>query len=244
MIIDAHAHIDEVQALGWIDPPEKLVSLMDKAGIDKAVVATYANLPGFNPTAMEYVANAVNKYPERLIPYVRLDPWYGDRAIEVLVEAVEKFNFKGVKFHPVHYTLHPYGEQTVNIIKKAADYDIPVMFHCSDEEMSLPLQIELAVKKVPEAKVICAHLGGYFHNNDVVRMAATYENLYVDTCEFPYPKYIKKVVEQAGAEKVLFGTDLPTTNPFVEMEKIKLAGVTEEQEKMIFGGNIARILKL
>lgn len=244
MIIDSHAHIDEVEALGWIDPPEKLIALLDSAGISQAVVSTYANLPGFNNGALEYVANAVKKYPGRFLPFVRLDPWYGSRAIDVLVEAVEKHNFKGVKFHPVHYTLHPYGEQTVNIIKKAAEYDIPVLFHCSDEQMCLPLQIELAAKRVPEAKIICAHAGGYFHNDDIVRMMAENENIYMDTCEFPYPNYIKKIVGLVGAERVLFGSDLPTTNINVEMAKIKLAGLTEEEEKLIFCGNISRILKL
>lgn len=243
MIIDAHAHIDEVPALDWIDPPEKLMPLLDIAGIDMAVVSTYANMPGFNDGAMEYVYDACLRYP-RLIPYIRLDPWYGDRALDVMRTAVEQFGFKGVKLHPVHYTLHPYGEQTVSILKLAREYDIPVLFHCSDEEMSLPLQIALAVKQSPETIVICAHMGGFFHNEDVVRLMCEHENVFVDTSEFPYPAYIKKAVNLVGAERVLFGTDLPTTNVFVEMEKVRLAGLTDSEEQAVFGGNIARILKL
>lgn len=244
MIIDAHAHSDVVEALGWIDPPEKLIALLDKFDIDKAVVSTYANMPGINPRAIEYLAEADEKYPGRLLPFVRIDPWYGEKAVECVETAIEKYHFKGVKFHPVHYTLHPYGKETVDIIKKAADYDVPVIFHCSDEQMSLPLQIAFAAKQVPEAKIICAHMGGYFHNDDVINMLAEYPNIYADTCEFPYPAYIKKAIAAGGPEKVMFGSDFPTTNGFVEIQKIKLAGLTAEEEEMVFCGNIKRLLKL
>lgn len=243
-LIDAHAHTDVVEALGWIDPPEKVLALMDKYGIEKAVVSTYANMPGINPKAIEYLAEADANYPGRFLPFVRVDPWYGERAVDCVVEAITKYHFKGVKMHPVHYTLHPYGAETVAILKKAAEFDVPVLFHCSDEEMSLPLQIELAAQKVPEAKIICGHTGGYFHCEDIMRMLAEYPNIYCDCCEFPYPKFIKKAVAMGGPEKVLFGTDQPTTNGYVEIQKVKLAGLTPEQEEMVYWKNISKLLKL
>ncbi len=64
-IIDAHTHVDEVPALGWIDPPEKLVKLLDEVGIARAVVMTYTELPGFNPHALEYLADVVARFPDR-----------------------------------------------------------------------------------------------------------------------------------------------------------------------------------
>ena len=244
MIIDSHAHMDELVALGWLDPPEKVIKLMDWAGIDKAVVSTYCNLPGINDNALEYVADGVSKYPDRLIHYVRLDPWYGDRAISILERAVEEFNFKGVKLHPVHYTLHPFGEATVNILKKAANYGIPVLFHCSDETMSLPLQIEKAIIQSPNTVVILAHMGGFFHYNDAIKVCKRNENVYLDTCEISYVSVIKKAVSEVGADKILFGTDIPTDNPFFEIEKIKACNLSKEAEDKIFFKNIAKILKL
>jgi len=46
MIVDSHAHVDEVPALGWIDPPEALIAELDDAGIDRAVVMTYTDAVG------------------------------------------------------------------------------------------------------------------------------------------------------------------------------------------------------
>lgn len=244
MIIDSHAHMDEVASLGWMDPPERVLKFMDMAGIDMAVVSTYCNLPGINDGALEYVYEGCKKFPGRFIPYVRLDPWYGQRALDVVDIAVKKYNFRGLKFHPVHYSLHPFGEDTVKLLRKAADYDIPVLFHCSDEAMCLPLQIAEAVRQSPETKVILAHMGGFFHSNDAIEVAKKYKNVYIDTCEMPIINEIKRAVKELGADKVLFGTDIPTDNPLFEIEKIKSIGLLKEEEDLIFYKNIARILKM
>lgn len=53
-----------------------------------------------------------------------------------------------------------------------------------------------------------------------------------------------KAVEELGPERVLFGTDMPTDNPLLEVEKIKHANLGKEAEDMIFYKNIARLLNL
>jgi hypothetical protein len=37
--------VDEYEAFGWFDPPEAMIKLMDEAGIENAVVMTYADAP-------------------------------------------------------------------------------------------------------------------------------------------------------------------------------------------------------
>ncbi len=105
-IIDAHTHVDEVPALGWIDPPEKLVKLLDEVGIARAVVMTYTELPGFNPHALEYLADVVARFPDRLVGFVRLHPWY-DEAADLLRRAISQHRMKGIKLHPVGTLDHP-----------------------------------------------------------------------------------------------------------------------------------------
>ena len=45
-IIDMHAHVDVCEPLNWFDTGEKLVKLMDEAGIEKAVVQCLSESPG------------------------------------------------------------------------------------------------------------------------------------------------------------------------------------------------------
>lgn len=110
--------------------------------------------------------------------------------------------------------------------------------------MSLPLQIELAAEKVSEATIILAHSSSFYHNEDAINVAKKCSNVYLDTCEMPYPSVIKKAVQEIGAERILFGTDMPTDNARLEIDKMKLSSLKREEEELIYWKNIARILNL
>lgn len=243
-IIDAHAHMEVYSPLGIDDNPQKVLNYMDMAGIDRACISTYTNYPGMNPESIEYYEECRKKYMDRFIPYLRMDPGYGEKAVNALKLAVEKYNFKGVKLHPVDYSLAPFEETTIELLNMAAYYDIPVLYHCSDEMMCLPLEIEWAAEQCPKTKIVLGHMGGFFHQEDALNVAKRNENVFLETCEQPYSQSIKRAVKEIGSERILFGTDMPTDNPILEVKKIKLAGLKMQEEENIFYNNIAKILKL
>lgn len=243
-IIDAHAHMEIYSPQGIEDSPEKVLRYMDSAGIEKACISTYTNYPGMNPESMEFYQESCKKAKGRFIPFLRLDPGYGERALRALELAVERYDFRGVKLHPVDYSLAPFEETTIKILEMAAYYDIPTLFHCSDEMMCLPLQIEWAAEACPGSKIILGHMGGFFHHEDAINVAKRNDNIYLETCEQPYSSLIKKAVAEIGSERVLFGTDMPTDNPVLEVTKVKLAGLSAEDEENIFCNNICKLVKL
>jgi uncharacterized protein len=151
---------------------------------------------------------------------------------------------KGLKLHPVGYVMHPTSEQTINLIRHAAELNVPTLFHCGDEEFTMPLQIAEAASMVPEAQIILGHMGGYFHVKDAIRVAKRHPNLILETSAMPYPKLIKEAVDALGAERILFASDGPGCDPSIEVEKVRRAGLTPEQEALIFSGNTERLLGL
>ncbi len=242
MIIDSHTHVDEAPAYGWFDPPETIVNLLDEAEIEQAIVMTYRDAPGPEERVIEYIAEAIQRYPGRLIGYARMNPRYGDEAVELFDKAIREYKFKGLKLHPVSYVMHPASDATLELIRHAASLNAPALFHCGDEEFTLPLQVAEAAEAVPEATIILGHMGGYFHVRDAIRVAKRLPNLVLETSAMPYPAMIRETVEQLGAERLLFASDGPGCDPALEVEKVKRAGLTSEQESLIFEGNIARIL--
>jgi predicted TIM-barrel fold metal-dependent hydrolase len=242
VIIDTHTHVDEVPALGWIDPPETLLRLMDEAGIAKSVIMTYTDLPGVNPDALEYIAGVVARYPDRLIGYARLNPIYND-AVQLLEMAIVHYGFKGLKLHPVTTLAHPADAETVRLVHKAAEYNAPTLFHCGDEPMTTPLAIAETVRKCPEATIILGHMGGYFHVEEAIEVAVRLPNVLLETSAMPYPARIKEAVERIGAQRVLFASDGPGCDPSIEVQKVKLAGLTPEEEALVFETNIRRLLE-
>lgn len=244
MIIDMHMHIDDVPSLGWKMSAAECIERMDEAGVDAAAVMTIADLPGINPNALELIAEACADHPGRLYGFIRLHPWYGAKAVELLGRAVEKSGFRGLKLHPVSSLAHPSGDDTINLIRKAGDLGVPTLFHCGDEPMTTPLSIEPAAVACPDSVIILGHMGGYFHVDEAIEVAEHCPNVVLETSATPYPDKIREAVERIGPERVIFGSDGPVSSPVLEREKVTIAGLRPEDAEMVMGLNAARLLGL
>lgn len=243
MIIDFHTHVDEAPAFGWIDRPEKIVGLLDEAGIDLAAVMTYTDLPGLNPDALRSILAAVASFPDRLIAFVRLDPNHRAEAATLLEEAVAA-GVRGLKLHPTTTLAHPAEEPTVALLRRCGELGIPVLFHCGDDPYTTPQAIALAARLAPRTAIVLGHMGGYFHVEEAIEAAAAHPNLYLETSAMPYPALIRVAIDRVGAGRVLFGSDGPGCNPRLELHKVRLAGLTPADEELVMGGNAARLLSV
>lgn len=241
-IIDFHCHVDEAPAFGWIDPPEKLVPLLDDAGIDKAVCMTYVDYPGLNPSAVDYLAEACARFPDRLIPFIRLNPNFGSEAREALDRGVSELGYRGLKLHPTTTLAHPADDPTVVLLRRCGELGIPVLFHCGDDPYTTPQALALAAERAPETSIVLGHMGGYLHVDDAIHAAERIPNLYLETSAMPYPAKIGEAVARVGAQRVLFGSDGPGCNPALEIEKVRMAGLEPDAEALVLGGNAAPLL--
>lgn len=241
MIIDSHTHVDEVEAWGWFDPPEVLLPLLDEAGIDQAVIMPYRDATGPDDPATAYLLDAIAKYPDRLIGYVRLNAEVPG-ALAALDKALGQDGLKGLKLHTVSYVGFPYGEGTLRLMRRAAEYNAPVLFHSGDEPLALPQELAEAARLCPETTVIFGHMGGFYHCQAAIQAAQDLPNVVLDTSAMPYPDMIRRAVETIGPERVLFGSDGPGCVPALEIEKVRLVGLSPKDEVLVLGGNIKRIL--
>ncbi len=244
MIIDMHMHIDDIPALGWHMSAAQCIERMDEAGVSAAAVMTIADLPGVNPQALELIADACGQYPARLYGFVRLHPWYRQQSLELLDRAVTQLNFRGLKLHPVSTLAHPSGEDTIALIRKAAELGVATLFHCGDEPMTTPLSIAPAAAACPDAVIILGHMGGYFHVDEAIEVAEKHPNIVLETSATPYPAKIREAVERIGPERVIYGSDGPLSSPVLEREKVMMAGLTPKDTDLVLGGNAAKLLGL
>lgn len=242
MIVDAHLHVDDIPALGWQLGAELCVRRLDEAGIERGVVMTIVDAPEVNPDALELVAEACARYPDRLWAFARIHPWYGDRAVALLERAFE-LGFKGLKLHPVSTIAHPAGEETLRLIRAAAAHGAPTLFHCGDDPMATPLAIAAAAAACPGATIVLGHMGGYFHVEEAIDVAERYDNVVLETSAMPYPVKIREAVERIGADRVIYGSDGPVCSPPLEVEKVRLAGLTPAAERLVLGENALRLLE-
>jgi predicted TIM-barrel fold metal-dependent hydrolase len=242
VIIDAHLHVDELPALGWSLEAAHCVRRLDEAGIDRGVVMTIVDAPEVNPRALELIAEACAAYPDRLDAFARIHPWYGEESLNLLERALGELGFKGLKLHPVSTIAHPAGEDSLRLIRRAAEHSAPTLFHCGDEPLTTPLAIAQAAAACPEATIILGHMGGYFHVDEAIDAAERFPNLVLETSAMPYPEKIRDAVERLGPERVLYASDGPACSPLIELEKVRLAGLHANAERLVLGGNAERIL--
>lgn len=243
MIIDFHTHVDEAPAFGWIDPPEKVVALLDAAGIDRAVIMTYTDLPGLNPDALEYIVGAAAQFPDRLVPFVRLNPNFTDVVPALLAKAVE-LGVRGVKLHPTTTLAHPAGEATIDLLRRCGRLGLPVLFHCGDDPYTTPEALGLAAEAAPDCQIVLGHMGGYLHVHGAIEQAERHGNLHLETSAMPYPDLIATAVDRVGAERVLFGSDGPGCNPALELEKVRRLQLGEVAQRRVLGLNASALLGL
>ena len=242
MIIDIHGHADLYEAFGWMDPPERVVALMDRAGIDVTCVTTYGEAPGY-PAAISNLVDFVGRFPDRLIGFVRVNPGAGEAALKAMEEAAAHPEIRGVKLHPISNLLKPYNPLCIAVLKKAAQLGMPVFIHCGDKVAAQPWQIGLGAQACPETTIIC-HMGGFFHGEESIRMAAANPNVFLDTSSTPYPQIIRKAIDTLGPDRVVFATDNPAGDPVSDLQKVLDLHLPEDVLEKILWKNSTKILKL
>jgi predicted TIM-barrel fold metal-dependent hydrolase len=234
-IVDAHAHSD--RKLSWKHTPEQLLSMMKECGIAKSAVMPYWDLPApGDPEAVERFERMLFKYSAKFYGFLRLNP-FSPQAEGLLSEFVVKKIIQGVKFNPSTNCALPYAEPTMKLVRKAAEYSLPVLFHSGDDPLSSPLQIAKAAQMCPNASIIIGHMGGYFYIDEAIEVAYKLKNVFLETSIMPYPSYIRLAALKVGSQKVFFGSDSPGVHARVEIAKILASGLAQHHlEKILISG--------
>jgi hypothetical protein len=76
---------------------------------------------------------------------------------------------------------------------------------------------------------------------DAIKAAKRCENLFMETSG-NLSIAIEKMVESVGAERVLFGSDMPWVDSAIEILKIRKLNLSNRDKDMILGGNLERLL--
>ncbi len=240
LILDSHMHIQSMPGHDWDSPPERIISLMDEAGIHAAFIMGYGEASSEDPALIHEMMDVSRKFSGRLFPLARLMP--GEGAPELLKKLIREVGFIGLKLHPVGYRLQPDYPHVIDLLRMAGHLGVPVLFHSGDEEYSFPLQIARAARKCPETQIILGHMGGYFHVNDAILAAKQNPNIFLETSAMPYPGKIRDAVRALGARRVIFGSDGPGCLPALEVEKVYQSGISTEDLEWVMGQSFLRLL--
>jgi predicted TIM-barrel fold metal-dependent hydrolase len=247
-IIDFHTHLQEF----WFGRPllseAELLSGMDRCGIEVSCIFTIMGFYHDCPHENDALAAAARRHPTRLVPFVTVDPKLGAPAVEELERCLSSGIFRGVKFHPWCQAFAPslLRETMTELLECAAHYDAPVIFHDGTPPYSTTFQIAALARWVPAAKIVLGHGGLSDYVHAAGQLLKKLPNLYVCCCG-PKAGDVPYLVERAGAERVLFGSDFGVADWRLLTERLDDMRCSELPsavlQKVLFE-NAARLLHL
>ncbi len=239
-----------------------VLSNMEAGGIDRTVMVNFAPPKIIHQNNMWTLETAKNS-KGKLIPLVSFHPEMEGALTQYLEKYIE-LGAKGIKLHPMAQGFDVRDERLDNLLKTCNERHFSILIHCgrvsnarlneySDFECILPV-----IQKYPEIPIILAHMA----DGNVERcleVSKKYSNVYFDTSivitgypeiidvnepSWPDDKEVISIINEIGAEKVLFGSDFPWGSPIHDLVRIMNFNLDISQKELIFSGNAKRLFSL
>jgi len=239
MIIDCHCHFGKGDGLtGPWDTSATLAKYLHRAGragIGRTVL--FSLFHSDYAAANRKVAEIVRGRPERFLGFACIHPERDrGRVYRMLETAVREYGFRGVKVHR-----HD-GAMTREICDALRSFVLPVIYDVMGEVS----QVELLATEYPDVTFIIPHLGSFGDDwkahKALIDLMERYPNVHTDTSGVRRFDLLVEAVERGGAEKILFGSDGPWLHPGLELAKVLALGLPKQEESMILGGNLLRLI--
>ncbi|MBD3350891.1 MAG: amidohydrolase family protein [Candidatus Lokiarchaeota archaeon] len=212
--------------------------LLDFYGIDKAVC-----LPVFG-FDVKFSIECEKKYPDKIIGFGGVKPRASNRKLEKSFEFLKESKVKGIKLHAQYnnFNVKLHENELRRVFQFLEEENMVALFHTGshfDIKDLTPI-----LKDYEELIVVLGHMGLGPQADQAIDCALKNENVYLETSGQPYDYLIRYAIrnKDIGVGRVLYGSDLPTLDPTVEMMKILSLPISEEEKQAIFWNNAVKIM--
>lgn len=134
------------------------------------------------------------------------------------------------------------------LVERCGELGVMIMQHTwfkaagkDDPGESTPAELAVLAKRHPDVKFVCAHAGGDWERG--ISAVRGLGNVLIETSGFnPTSGFIELAVQELGAERIVFGGHFMSRSVGTECGKIIGADISSAEKKLIFGGNLRRLL--
>ncbi|MFH5821898.1 amidohydrolase family protein [Georgenia sp. AZ-5] len=257
-VLDAHTHVwpDHIAAralAGRVPGMDAsfdgtvagLRAAMDRSGVDRAVVMGIADHARHVHRTNEFIGGLRS---ERLVPFGTVHP---ELSVEENLDSLRRHHVHGVKLHPL-FQGFSLDDRRIWALLEAFDDEFPVITHVGKggtpetDRRATPAMLADIVRTFPRLRLVACHFGG-FHRLDeaeeqVVGLPVVLETSWPPTLAGLDAARVREVIRRHGADRIVFGSDWPMSDPATEIEVLRNLGLTEQETAGILGGNLARWL--
>ena len=239
-VFDAHTHIGQNDPDGFTCTREELVLALGGAGGARAAVFPMHEPDGYR-RANDMVIDEAAASGGTLVPYCRLDP-----ADEPLAEAERclQRGAAGIKLHPRAESFPLDTPDLEGVFALADERRLPVLVHAGRGIPALGRHALDICERHPDVRLILAH-AGICDLAWIWRSVGDHPNLFFDTAWWS-PSDLLSLFALVPPRHILFASDAPYGAPafsaMLHLRYAMQAGLDDEQMRLVFGGQLARIL--
>lgn len=249
LLWDVHCHLTSAEGSTPDERMTYLVRYMDRLGIDRVMLSLgYPLVVDPSPEQLreenDQVLRAVERWPDRAIGFVYLNPNHVQFSLQEFDRCVRNGPMAGVKLWVAKRCNSPDVDP---IIERAAAIQAPVLQHAwFNLKGNLPGEstpddlAELAARH-PRATFIDSHTGGDWELG--IRSIRATKNVLTCVAGFdPTAGIVEMAVRELGAERVIFGSDAAGRSFASQLGKVMGAEISETARRLILGENLRRVL--
>jgi predicted TIM-barrel fold metal-dependent hydrolase len=248
VIIDFHAHNGSMDNYGARERADDMLRAMDLAGVDIMCVNNIFHARASKGN--DLTAAFVRKRPDRFLGLLFVTPHYPEEMEREMARAVDDLGLRGIKIYP------PYFNRTIQdpawepVFAFAHARRLPILSHTDGSDPLVqpnhgePQMFVPWAKKYPNANIVLAHAGNFATGRrSCISAARQAPNIYIETCS-SWRQFgsIEELVEGAGEDRILFGSDQPLMDPRVQIGRYLTSDLSETAKRKALGENAARLL--
>ncbi len=242
-IIDAHAHMGANYGTYMSKATAaEMVEIMDRENIEMVFCSPHSAL--FDPSMKnEELIAAMKAFPGRFKGYYAYNPNYVDYFVETIDDVLNVDGYIGFKFLPTYHHYPLDGENYRPALEFANKHKRMILIHTwgNHDPHNGPSHIEKAAAAYPDATFIMGH-SAPGELDLAIDLVKRYNNIYLDLCDIHrHSGIVDKMVESVGADKVLFGTDIPWYDPSYCVGSVLFSHISDEDKYKILYGNAKKI---
>ncbi len=230
----AHGHVGPTPFLHIPDgAPAELVAELDRLGVERSILFTNGGLNSDEVYGNDLVADVVRRYPDRFLGFVSANMNRSPDQIRAEIERGFQMGLQGIKIHPDfsgYATEGPHVDLACAIANDRRTFILNHNWGSTERMVSL-------CRTYPDAVFMTGHT-----HPDAIPAVQQVDNLYIGTCPLNGYGVLERFVAEAGADRLLFGSDLSWNPVGWGIGPVLYARIPVEEKRLILGGNIRRLL--
>ena len=215
-------------------------------GLGTTTDPAFETLVRTNPDS---VLTAMQRWPNLLIGMIQLNANDVPASLDALKRWIRDGPMAGVYFPGggpaalacTHRNFRPLVEEIAKLGAVIMQHTWFVTGGKQHPGSSTPAELAMLARSFPQQKFLCAHAGGEWEKG--IRAIRNSPNVLIETSGFDATAgFIDMAVREIGADRIVFGSHLPSRSLGTELTKITTATITEDDKAGILGANFRNLL--